>query len=154
MTFLYVTHEWACKYRMYFVCISISNVEAFLTLLSFTVGQHMDRKCDISVVVSAFHLAGMHLFIFFVPVFYLKVLCHPCTVPFLSQHPYLLLHVSVTIACYHYCTLSCVVRFYLIWEYMWLVSKWTICEYYQCLPSTAEVTRVPVKYLCCWNLWE
>jgi hypothetical protein len=99
---------------MYFVCISISNVEAFLTLLSFTKGQHMDRKSDISIGVSAFPLASMHLFIFVVPVIYLKVLCRPCSVLFLSPHPYILLHISVTIACYYYCALSCVVSFYFI----------------------------------------
>jgi hypothetical protein len=86
---------------MYFVCISISNVEAFLTLLSFTERQHMDRKFDISIVVRAFHLAGMHLFNFYVPVIYLKVLCRPCSFLFLSPHPYILLHVSVTIARYY-----------------------------------------------------
>ena len=74
----------------------------------------MDRKFDISIVVSAFSLAGMHLFIFVVPVIYLKMLCHSCSVPFLSPYPYILLHVGVTIACYYYCALSCVVRFYLI----------------------------------------
>ena len=98
---------------MYCVCIGIPNVKAFLTLLSFTKGQHMDRKFDISIVGSAFSLASMHLFIFVVPVIYLNKLCRPCSDPFLSPHPYILLHDSVTGACY-YCALSCVVRFYLI----------------------------------------
>jgi len=53
---------------MYFVCISIPNVKALLTPLSSTKGQHMDRKFDISIVVSAFPLAGMNLFTFVVPV--------------------------------------------------------------------------------------
>jgi hypothetical protein len=146
----------ACKYCMYFVWISISQVKTFLTLLlSFTKEQHMDRKFDISIVVSAFPLASVHLFIllvFVVPIIYLKMLCHPRTDPVLSWHPYMSLHICVTRPCCCYCALSFVVKFYLIWEQMWL---WIMmCEYYLCLPITAEVIRVPVKYLCCWNLWE
>jgi hypothetical protein len=106
---------------MYFVCVSIPNFKAFLTLLSFTEGQHMDRKFDISVVVSAFLLAGTHLFFFVVSVIYLKMLFHSYSDPFLLPLPYILLHVSVTIACYYYCALSCVVRFYLIWGYEWYI---------------------------------
>lgn len=92
--------------------VSIPQVKAFCTLLSFTKGQQMDKKFDISIVVSAFPLASMHLFIFVVPVIYLKMLSHLCSVPLLSTHPYI--SVSVTSACYYYCALSCVVRFYLI----------------------------------------
>jgi len=109
----------------------------------------MDKKSDISIVVSAFPLAGMHLFIFVVPVIYLKVLCRPCSVLFLSPHPYILLHVSVTTASYYYCALSCSSQILFNLRIYVTGIIWTMCEYYQCLPSTAEVIRVPVKYLCC-----
>jgi len=81
--------------------VSVYQMSRLFLLCYLLPRDNMDRKFDISVVVSAFPLAAMHPFIFVVPVIYLKMLCHLCCDPFLSPHPYILLHVSVTSACYY-----------------------------------------------------